>query len=145
LLVANHLATLPKVELFKLLNLFGLLCDGIGIVLLSSFLTRHKVAVEFITGSFYTCALGFLIFFPFGLAATSLALYVRNDMSGTTLVSVLALGALVVLAGLLMEHMVVAPRWKGRTARYKSALLGTYLLLLGLLMQFIAAYLDLRS
>jgi hypothetical protein len=144
-LVAKHLSELPKVELFKLLNLFGLLCDGVGVALLSNLLTRHVAALRFITGTFYTCALGFLVFFPFGLSSASLTLYLHGGMPGSSTVSILVLSAFVGISGFLMEHTFVAPRWKGRSARYKSALLGTYLLLLGFLMQFVAAYLDLRS
>jgi hypothetical protein len=144
-LFAMHLYSNKNVELFKLLNLVGLALDGIGVLLLSNLLLRHRAVQKFIQNTVYIYALGLLVFLPLGIFTGVGEGFKQHSISINVAKPLLLLCGIVFLSALVLEYGVAKKRWVGSSARFKAALLGTFFLMNGFLFQLVGAYLDMQS
>jgi len=144
-LFVEHLLSFEQIEFFKLLNLIGLVFDGIGILLLSNLFMRHAEVKKFVQGNLYTYAFGFLTFFPMGIFSAVGEGFKNQAVKANYAAPLLGLCGLIFALSLLFEFYIAKKHWKGKSVRFRASLLGTFFLMNGLFFQFVAAYLDLRS
>ena len=141
------LASLPKAELFKLFNAFGLALDIIGVLLLSKIVAKSTQKHSKLLDYFYAFLNVAIFCIPFGMVFGSLTLFWLNLPSATVI-----FGFAVTIIGCISTPLFIID-YAGEIFKskfYESVssriiFMGWYLVVAGLVMQMIGAILDLMS
>lgn len=145
--VAFRLGSVQKLEMFKVLNVVGIIYGLVGVVVLSEFVTQSERWSRFVVDRLS----GLLIWahgtIPLGAAVTSLILFLvaRNQFPSSLIIgpSFLGFALYALLPTILVEHFVFVPK----SARFKDPVLrtrifGLFLVTTGMVVQLIAAIQD---
>ncbi len=143
--VGSKLVAIPNLQPFKVLNIIGLTADLAGIIILSRLISQNPRYQALITGKIADNLYGFF-FSSAGLLFRSLL--GPSGPSSAQLES-LSVGTFFYLVSpiaayfpTISEHVIARARWSDER---KTAALGGTLLVLGVIVQIWAAYLDLHS
>lgn len=144
--VGSKLVAIPNLQPFKVLNMIGLTADLAGILLLSRLISQNPRYQALITGRIAENLYGFFFFSSTGLLFRSLLGPSGPSSAQLESLSVGIFSYLVIpIAAYLptiSEHVIARSRWSDER---KTSALGGTLLILGVIVQIWAAYLDLHS
>jgi hypothetical protein len=145
--VAYRLCSLQKLEMFKVLNIVGIIYGLVGVVVLSEFVAQNEAWRRFMVEKLS----GLLIWahgtIPFAAAATSLILYLaaRDQFPSSPIVgpSFMGFAFYSLIPMFFVEDVVFVPK----SPRLKDPLLrtrifGLFLVITGMVVQLIAAIQD---
>ena len=148
--VAYRLGSLQKLEMFKVLNIVGIIYGLVGVVVLSEFVAQNETWRRFMVERLS----GLLIWahgaIPLGAAVTSLILYLaaRNQFPSAIIVgpSFMGFAFYSLIPTFFVEDFVFVPK----SPRLKDPLLrtrifGLFLIVTGIVVQLIAAIQDVFS
>lgn len=138
--VAKELMQVPKLQPFKVLNVAGLLCDLLGVILLSQFVASHDRYKHFVVNRFAPQVVSFFAGFPTGMVAAS---FLGETGPSETTVRSFAIGfqfalAFVGVAAAKYRLFPAAPESLDRNV----TVAGGFLIGLGFLMQLVASSAD---
>jgi hypothetical protein len=141
------LASLPKVELFKLFNVFGLAFDIFGVLLLSKMIAKSTEKYTVLLDYFYAFLHVAIFCIPLGLAFGSLLFFWLNLPSSSVILGFSASIIFYVSTPLFMTD------YAGEIFKFKFyesvssriVFMGWYLVVAGLALQMVGAILDLSS
>lgn len=143
---AFHLSQIEALETFKVLNVIGLFYDILGLIILSEILISNERFQRFVADTLSALFMSAHFAIPAGLSITALFLSTINGFPSALTVMVIGVGFLVwaLLPIFLVEDVVFKPKIKRFQTPYsRSRFFGGFLLITGLIIQFIAALQDL--
>lgn len=144
-LVGSSLSAHPSLEPFKLLNIIGLVYDLVGVFVLSELVIRRLAVREFLVKWVAGVCLWGQTLVPLGAAAGAhfLGNGPSSDIASSFFVSLFAF-SLIPLT--ILEAGVLNPQFSFLSdVNLRTRVFGLFLLVFGLSMQLVAAFLDLYS
>ena len=145
--IAYRLGSLPKLELFKVLNIVGIIYGLVGVVVLSEFVIQNEIWRRFVIEKLS----GLLIWahgaIPFGAAITSVILFLvaRDQFPSSSIVgpSFMAFALYAALPTFFVEDYVFVPKSpRFRDPVLRTRVFGLFLVITGMVVQLIAAIQD---
>lgn len=146
--LATILARVPEVALFKGLNVIGLVLDLVGVVLLSDLIVARANRFFAIFDFAYAFMLSALIIMPIGALLVVPIAGIFVDLPSQNVALGLFLPVMAYVGTPLFALDMLADTLRFRfysTMRTRIQFMGWYLFLSGLLLQMVAALLDLGS
>jgi len=147
LFIGFYLSALETYETFKLLNIIGILFDLLGLLTVSYFLLASEKVRYFLANWLTACVGDAILFIPIGIFLISTVLIFFNFPSaGKTASLGISFFIYGIVPVILLEDFALIPKWSKFSNDIKRLkFLGGFLLIGGLLLQFIAAFMDFRS
>jgi len=140
--IGREVASLPRLESFKLLNILGLTLDLLGLLILSEYVVTSERLKAFVVGWVAGLVLWSLTVLPIG-AWLGAATFTQGASSAKASEFFLNLFAYVMLPLAVLDAAVanpIQPMSRDRTARVRR--FGLLLLLAGTVVQLLAAFQD---
>lgn len=145
--IAFRLGSLQKLEMFKVLNIVGIIYGLVGVAVLSEFITQNKKWSRFVVEKLSGLIIWAHGTIPLGAAVTSLILFfvARNQFPSALAIGPAFLGFALyaLLPTFFVEHFVFSPK----SARFTDPILrtrifGLFLVITGMVAQLVAAIQD---
>ena len=145
--IAYRLSSIPKLELFKILNIVGIAYGLVGIVVLSEFVIQNEKWRLFVVEKLS----GILIWahgaIPLGASATTLGLFVfaREQFPSALPIGASFVGFMFysIIPTLFIEHFVFVPKHQHyKDPVLRTRIFGLFLVVTGMVVQLIAAVQD---
>ena len=142
--IAYRLGSIQQLEIFKILNIVGIIYSLIGVLVLSEFVAQNERWRRFVVDKLSGVMIWAHGIIPFGAATTSLVLFVvaksEFPSSGVVGTSFMAFALYALIPTFIVEDLVFVPK----SARFKDTVLrtrifGLFLVASGLTVQLIAA------
>jgi|TARA_B110000503_G_C7126679_1_gene404932 hypothetical protein len=141
-----YLSKLEDLETIKVLNVIGLFYDILGIIILSEVLISNEKFQKFVSNIFSGLFMWAHMGMPMGILICSLVLQFVGGFPSTSITAGIGGGFLLwmVIPSFVVENVVFLGKIKKySTPKSRSRFLGGFLLVTGLLVQFVAAIKDL--
>jgi len=142
------LSAVNDLEIFKVLNVIGLFYDIVGLIILSEVLSQSEKFQKFIADIFSGLFMWAHMAVPIGIFLSGFILNYISEYPSAKITSGIGVGILfwMFIPSLVVEDIVFKAKTKRfQTPKERSRFLGGFLLLSGLLIQFIAAIKDLLA
>ncbi|MGY0579984.1 MAG: hypothetical protein ACW7DR_18325 [Paraglaciecola chathamensis] len=141
-----RLSAVDNLETFKVLNVIGLFYDIVGLLILSEIFSENQSYQKFVADTFSGLFMWAHMGIPIGILLSGIGLTYFSGYPSSEISRGIGAGIMIwmIIPSFLIEDIVFRTKLnKFQTPQSRSRFLGGFLLLSGLLVQFVAAIKDL--